>query len=342
MSEANDPVHEWAQAGIPAPKHAAIARALQAAFDTCEIEDIQAQPGRLTAMLVLRVVVRGTPYLLRLIPEQSLGTPEREFACMRLASQAGIAPCIRYASVEDRLLITDFVDVRPYPADPAPEIARVIRRVHALPGFPRTIKYFDVIDGFIRRFLAAKLLPESATDELFRLYARVAHVYPREDDLVASHNDLKPQNILFDGARFWLVDWEAAFLSDRFTDLAVAANFFVFDDQEEAAYLEAYFGEPATPIQRARFFLMRQAVSVFYGTCFMPLGARTVKPAEVDEALPDWQSFHRGLTLNQIDVGDDRVKIQYARLHFNRALENMRSPRFEESLALVEAAQPRP
>jgi hypothetical protein len=342
MSQANDHAQQWAHAGIPEAKHAAVARALHEAFGANELEDIRAQTGRLTAMLVFRIVVHGTPYLLRLIPEQSFGTPDREFACMRLASQADVAPTIRYASVDDRLLISDFVDVKPYPADPAPDIARVIRRVHALPGFPMAIKYFDVIDGFIRRFLAAKHLPESATDELFRLYAEVANVYPREDDLVASHNDLKPQNILFDGARFWLVDWEAAFLSDRFTDLAVAANFFVFDDREEAAYLEAYFGEPATPIQRARFFLMRQVVSVFYGTCFMPLGARTVKPAEVDEALPGWQSFHRGLTVNQIDVADDRVKIQYARLHFNRALANMRSPRFEESLALIAAAQPRP
>lgn len=332
----------WAEAGIPEPKHEAVARALHETFGTNQIEDFQAQPGRLTAMLILRVVVRGKPYLLRLIPEQSFGKPEREFACMRLASEAGVAPCIRYANVEDRLLITDFVDAKPYPADPAPEIARVIRKVHALPGFPMAIKYFDVIDGFIRRFLAAELLPESATDELFRLYAKAADVYPREDDLVASHNDLKPQNILYDGSRFWLVDWEAAFLSDRFTDLAVAANFFVFDDQQEQRYLDAYFSEPATALQRARFFLMRQVVSVFYGTCFMPLGAKTVKPAEVDEALPDWQSFHRGLTLNEIDVADDRVKIQYARLHFNRALENMRSPRFEESLALVAAAQSRP
>jgi aminoglycoside phosphotransferase (APT) family kinase protein len=340
MFEADVHVHEWAQAGIPETKHPAVVRALHHTFGTNRIEGIQAQTGRLTAMLVLRVVVRGTPYLLRIIPEQSFGLPEREFACMRLASEAAIAPAIRYANVDDRLLITDFVAAKPYPVDPAPQIARMIRAVHALPDFPMAIKYFDVLDGFIRRFQAARLIPESATAELFRLYAKMAQVYPREDDLVASHNDLKPQNILFDGTRFWLVDWEAAFLSDRFTDLAVAANFFVFDYQAEEAYLQAYFSAPATPLQRARFFLMRQAVSVFYGTCFMPLGAKTVNPAEVSEELPDWQSFHRGLTLNEIDVADDRVKIQYARLHFNRALENMQSPRFEESLALVAAAAP--
>jgi thiamine kinase-like enzyme len=50
---------------------------------------------------------------------------------------------------------------------------------------------------------------------LFRRYAAVTKVYPRNDDLVASHNDVKPENIVFDGDRVWLVDWEVAFLNDR-------------------------------------------------------------------------------------------------------------------------------
>src|SRR5579864_4816310 len=36
---------------------------------------------------------------------------------------------------------------------------------------------------------------------------------------------------------------EAAFLSDRYTDLAVAANFVVTNDAEEDVYLRTYFGE---------------------------------------------------------------------------------------------------
>jgi thiamine kinase-like enzyme len=68
---------------------------------------------------------------------------------------------------------------------------------------------------------SAKILPKSATEDLFRLYGELARVYPRHDpDLVASHNDLKTENILFDGDPVRLVDWEAAFLNDRYADLA--------------------------------------------------------------------------------------------------------------------------
>ena len=48
----------------------------------------------------------------------------------------------------------------------------------------------------------------------------------------------------FDGNRIWLVDWESAFLNDRYVDLAIVANFFVKDEAQEEAYLSAYFGEP--------------------------------------------------------------------------------------------------
>ena len=66
--------------------------------------------------------------------------------------------------------------------------------------------------------------------------------------MVSSHNDLKPQNIRFDGKHIWLVDWESAFLNDRYADLAVVANFFVKDEAHEEEYLTTYFGEPVERI----------------------------------------------------------------------------------------------
>ena len=54
----------------------------------------------------------------------------------------------------------------------------------------------------------------------------------------------KPDNMLFDGSRLWLVDWEAAFQNDRYADLAVAANMLVANETEERIYLQEYFGAP--------------------------------------------------------------------------------------------------
>jgi hypothetical protein len=255
---------------------------------------------------------------------------------MQIAAEAGIAPRVWYANVEDRVLITDFVEARPYPQDVAPLIAAALRRLHALPHFPKTVNYFDFINGSIRRFQTAAILPESETEELIRRYAAVQKVYPWNDaELVASHNDLKPQNMLFDGNRILLVDWESAFLNDEYVDLAIAANFFIQDDAQEEEYLKAYFGEPAGEYRRARFYLMRQAISMFYATLLLLEASRAGMSIDADLTTPDFREFHQDLIADKIDMMKADAKLQYGMIHLREALRNMRTQRFEEAVARV-------
>ncbi len=258
---------------------------------------------------------------------------------MQTAAEVGIAPHIWYANAEDRILITDFVEAKPYPDDMAFRMAATIRRLHALPHFPlpKMGNYFDAMNnGFVRRFQAAHLLPESATDELFRRYDELVKVCPRNGtDLVSSHNDLKPQNIRFDGNHIWLVDWESAFLNDQHVDLAVVANFFVKDEADEEAYLNTYFGEPAGEYRRARFFLMRQAVSVFYAALLLLEAARAGITIDADMTTPDFRDYHQDLISNKIDMKTAEAKIQYGMIHLREALRNMRTQRFEDAVARV-------
>jgi len=249
---------------IPEAIQPAVTRALRAAFGVNEYEDIRFLTGGLSSALAFKIIVKNNPYLLKIMRKEVISDPTHEFACQQAAAEASIAPRIWYANVEDRLLISDFVEARPFPNDMAALIAPTLRRLHALPHFPKVVNYLDAGNGFVRRFQAAKILPESATGEIFRRYAEIIKVYPHIDtELVSSHNSLKPQNMLFDGNRILLVDWESAFLNDPYVDLAIAANFFVKDIAQEEGYLRAYFNEPAGDYRRARFFLVRQAVSMF-------------------------------------------------------------------------------
>lgn len=328
---------------IPETKQFAVSRGLQATFGVNDYEDIRLLTGGLSSALAFRITVRNNPYLLKIMREEVISNPAHEFACMQTAAEAGLAPRIWYANPVERILITDFVEARPLPGDAARVaptlVAPLIRRIHTLPNFPKTVNYLNAIDGFIHRFQAAHLLPESETAELFQRYAGVQKVYPRDDaDLVASHNDLKPQNMLFDGNQIWLVDWESAFLNDPYVDLAVAANFFVNDEaggDAEENYLLAYFGEPAGEYRRARFYLMRQAVSMFYATLLLLEASRAGLLLDAHKTLPDFKEFHQGLISGKIDVMNAEVKLQYGLLHLREALRNMRSPQFEASLARV-------
>jgi hypothetical protein len=104
---------------IPEAKQPAVARALKEAFGVTEFEDIRMMTAGLSPALVFRIVLRGCPYLLRIVTNTDAtagpgrGDQTHHFACMRLAAEAGIGPRVWYTSAEDRVSITDFIEARP-------------------------------------------------------------------------------------------------------------------------------------------------------------------------------------------------------------------------------------
>ena len=322
---------------IPQDKSDAVAHALDAAFGISTFEDLTQLTTGLSTALVYRIVVKSRPYLLRIITSrEAIADPTRQFACMRSAADAGLAPQIRYTSIEDRILITDFVSARVFPRTEAlVRLPEALKKLHALPAFPRVVDFLDFVDRYIARFRATNILPESETGELFRLYASVTRVYPRNDaDLVSSHNDLKPENILFDGNQVWLVDWEAAFLNDPYFDLAVVANFVATTDAEEQALLGNYFGEPAGEYRTARFYLMRQVVNMSYSMVFTLLGS-SGKPIEPTAQIPIFRDFHNAIWSGDISLATNETRLLYGRVHMAQLLRTLQSPRFQDSLRIV-------
>jgi thiamine kinase-like enzyme len=338
---------------IPQEKLAAVIRGLHEAFGVTAFEEIRPLTGGHTSSLVFRIVVRGSPFLLKIIMRTD--DPARHFTCMKTAAEAGLAPHVWYSSIEDRIFITDFVKAEPFPrADALIRMPAALRSLHALPPFPGVANGFNTsctflidkgtaLEGFIQRFQAANTLPSAEREELLACYAQVAAVYPRHDpDMVSSHNDLfKPDNILFDGHRVWLVDWEAAFLNDRYADLAVVANLVVTNDAEERVYLQQYFGQPPDGYQRARFFLMQQVAHIFYAMAFL-LSGSSGKAVNRSETAPEFRDFQRRIWAGGVDLADNRMKTVYGRFHAEQLSQNMRQARFHEALRIVSDRHPAP
>jgi len=329
---------------IPQEKIAAVTRGLREAFGVTAFDDIRMLDRGLTSALVFRIVVRGCHYLLRIITRtDAMNDPTRQFTCMRAAAEAGVAPRVWYTCIEDRISLTDFVEAAPFPATEALVLMPgVLRLLHALPPFPKTVTYLDFVDGFIRRFQAANLLPQDETEEVFLRYGHLAAVYPRHDsDVVSSHNDLKPENILFDGRRVWIVDWEAAFLNDRYLDLGVVANFVVTNDADERSYLREYLEHAPDEYQLARFFLMRQVLHMAYSMVFLLLGSSGER-LTLSEKAPEFHDFHRRIWAGEINLADNDSKLAYGRVHWEQLVKNMRQPRFKEAVRIVSARHERP
>jgi thiamine kinase-like enzyme len=331
---------------IPETKKDAVGRALREAFGVTESEDIRRMTKGQTSSLVFRIIVRGSPFLLKIIMRTD--DPTCHYTCMKAAAEAGLAPRVWYTSIEDKISITDFVEAVPFPVtDALVRIPATLRTLHALAPFPKRANHLNTscmflinkgpaLDAFIERIHAANIFPKAESDELLARYAQVAAVYPRHDaDMVSSHNDLfKSDNVLFDGHRIWLVDWEAAFLNDRYADLAVVANLVVTNDAEERVYLQEYFGQPPDPYQLARFFLMRQVTHIFYAMVYLLQGSAG-KPIDWSETVPEFKAFHRRFWAGDIVLRDHDSKIAYGRVHWEQLVRNTRQARFNEALRIV-------
>jgi hypothetical protein len=329
---------------IPQEKSAAVTLGLTKAFGLAEFEDILDLTERPGSNRAFRIIVRGSAYLLRI--NTRAGDMARHFTCMQAAAEAGLAPRVRYASVEDRISITDFVEAVPLPAEEAlVRIPATLRTLHALPPFPRAsfnttctflLNTGAALEGLLQTFRTSSILHESETVELFARYEQLATVYSRlNPDLTPSHNDLfKPDNMLFDGNRLWLVDWEAAFQNDRYADLAVVANMIVSNESEERIYLREYFGQPPDEYQRARFYLMRQVAHMFYVMAFLTLGV-SGRPLDRREPVPSYSDYQRRFWAREVTLADSQAKTVFGRVHWEQLAQNMRQERFDEALRIV-------
>jgi aminoglycoside phosphotransferase (APT) family kinase protein len=322
---------------IPQENSAAVYRGVGEAFGTTVIEEIRRMTKGLSSDLVFRIVVKGSPFLLRITTRMDERyDPVRVFACMNAAAESGIAPRVLYASAEDGIAIIDWIDAAPFPvAEALIRLPATIAKLHRLPHFPKAFNYLTAHKFFIWRIRESDLLPGDETEEALRCYQQICGTYPSVDsDLVSCHMDLKPENILFDGRRVWLIDWMAAHVNDRYFDLAIVANFVVTNDVEERIYLEQYFGKPPNEYQSARFFLMRQAMHMLSAAVFLLLGSAG-KPIGQDAIQPSFREFHERVWAGEIDLADNDLKVVCGMVHWKQLLQNVRQPRFGEALRIV-------
>jgi thiamine kinase-like enzyme len=323
---------------IPENKRPAVTKALQKAFHVDEPEEIVQLTKGLSGALVFKITVHEIPHLLRIITRtETRDKPEYYFECLQTAANAGLAPRIHYLNIEDKISITDFIDDQDFPIKEARiMMADTLRDLHELPKFPYQLNYMDSSDIFLKKFLEADIVPDNAIKDLLDLYARIANVYPRHDaeNLVSCHNDVKRDNIIYDGVRPWLVDWEAARLNDRYVDLAAIANFVVKNDDDETEFLKRYFGETFDGYKQGRFFLMRQVVHMF---CFTlcSLFASGSKPININMSTLPFHEFHERLWNGQINLDSSEEKLHYALVHLKELEHRMQTKRLDESLKIV-------
>jgi thiamine kinase len=175
-----------------------------------------------------------------------------ECVLLHAVASAGLAPEVLACEPAARLLVTRFVDGAPWQAaDVRVEanlhrVAGLLRRLHALPMVAgvQAVSYSQQA-----RRLALGLPNGPGGSDRAILYDRAARAFARLDGRsytpALCHHDVHHLNLLDDGRRIWLVDWEYGGRGDPLMDLAGFLAMHELAPAPTGVFLEAYGALPA-------------------------------------------------------------------------------------------------
>ena len=182
---------------------------------------------------------------------------DRERAASRAAFEAGLSPEVIH--VEPGITVLRFIEGRVFEeADLAPNLERVVavlktchREVgRRLQGPPSMFWVFHVLREYVRAANAdSKYL--AIADQLEQRQVPLPIVF--------GHHDLLPANLIDDGKRLWLIDWEYGAFGTAMFDLANLSTNGDFDAAQDAALLAAYFDGPVGRELESAFAAMKAA-----------------------------------------------------------------------------------
>jgi len=197
----------------------------------------------------------------------------------RLAAEQGLAPKIVYADPAAGITISEKIT--------GMHIGMILAQPEVR---PRALRSLAISLGRLHEISAPKL-PAFDT-ELVQLiwneqaqrpgfpdwaaplgrFVAVGNAKMKEDDRrVFSHNDTNPANLLWDGSKVLLIDWERAALSHPYLDLAIFANFANLSADDAVDLLALQERAAITQDQRGTFIALRHYAGAILGAVFMRL-----------------------------------------------------------------------
>ena len=285
--------------------------ALVASFGSDSVGAVTPVTGGMTTASTFRLEARGRHYLLRVEGEPSPLRNPHQYISMRIATEAGIAPAIHYIDETARIVVIDFVEQQPlnsYPGGPralAQALGELFSRVQATPVFPYYVNYADIVARLFAHVRRTGLFAAGQLDAHVERLELIREAYDAGSTrLVSSHNDPTPGNILFDGERLWLIDWESACRNDPLVDAAIVLDHFARSEELEGVLLKSWFGRVPDGGLRARLAPIRALTRLYYaGVMLSASAAASWVTDDTDLSAPTPQQFRLAIDEGRLKRG---------------------------------------
>jgi hypothetical protein len=290
--------------------------ALNATFGAVPIDAITPITGGASGAFPFRAEIRGRSYLVRLEGAASPLRNPNQYESMRIAAQAGIAPKIYYIDEAARVAVMDFIEERSLSAFPggppalAHAIGEVLRRVQMTPLFPEFVEYPDIVSRLWTWVCRTGLFASGVLDAYAERLESIRETYARHPvNLVSSHNDFVRRNLLFDGERLWLIDWESAYRNDPLVDVAIALDSFAASPELARVLLNAWLGHEPDDALYDRLALVRAFTRLYYaGVLLSASFAASGALADRDLSSPTLPGFQRAIRDGRFEPGMPQTK----------------------------------
>lgn len=271
--------------------------ALAAAFGSAPVDAVTPVAGGATSASLFRAEVGGRPYLVRFEGEPSPLRNPRQYESLRIAAAAGIAPPLHHVDEARGIAVMDFTAQRPlrdYPGGPqalAAALGALLRRLQETPVFPYFVDYPDIVSRLFAHVRSTGLFAEGLLDAHGERLERIRETWDCAAP-VSSHNDPNPRNILHDGERLWLVDWESAYRNHPLVDVAIVLDNLAPSPELENALLRAWLGRAPDETIRARLAPVRALTRLWYAGVLLSASAAMPRAApDTDLSAPALPQF---------------------------------------------------
>jgi predicted Ser/Thr protein kinase len=285
--------------------------AVKSVLGTVPVEAVIPLTGGITTAAVFRIDAGGRRYVLRVEGVPSPLRNPHQYQSMRIAAEAGIAPRLYYFDETDRVAMIDFIEHRPLgsfaggPLARAQALGRLRQDLQATTVFPYYVDYPAIVARLWAHVNRTGLFAPGVLDPVNERLAAVREAYAWDRaDSVSSHNDPVPSNVLYDGERLWLIDWESAYCNDPLIDVATLFDHLARAPELEAALLEAWLGRTVDEALRARLKLVRALSRLYYAGVMLSASARAPRAAP-DESLaaPTLAELELALSTGRVTYG---------------------------------------
>ena len=329
---------------VPAAERELAREAIRAVFDRHPFT-LERVLGGASGALAFRVTSRERSQLLRIERRGITLRNPHQYRCMAIAAEAGIAPPIRFLDDSSGVVVMDFIESRPlsqFPGGPAElvvALSELVRRLQSTPAFPDLYPYPVLIERMLAAICASGRFSAGLLDPHREAFARISSAYPFDPAAcVSSHNDPNAQNVLFDGTRLWLVDWETAYRNDPLTDVAILVENFAPTPTLERTLLTTWHGgSPDEPLE-ARLHLMRLLARLYYAGLVLASSSHGIP--ETDDSLdclaPD--ALTAAVSRGELALGTPAFMHALGKMFLAGFLEGARAPRSAAALEVLKRA----